>query len=65
MNLSERALRLRIDTAAALNLPMVRMLPGPVVRVFEEQAAVLAELAEQVRRLELLMDLGGADDHEG
>lgn len=52
MNLSERALKLKFDTAAALNAPMAKMLPGPVVRIIEEQAAILAELAEAVRRLE-------------
>lgn len=52
MNLSERALKLKYDTAAALNSPMAKMLPGPVVHIIEEQAAILAELAEAVRRME-------------
>jgi hypothetical protein len=52
MNLSERALKLKYDTFAALNAPMAKILPGPVVRIIEEQAAILAELAEAVRQLE-------------
>lgn len=50
-NLSERALRLKYDTAAALNAPMARLLPGPVVKIIEEQAAIIAEMAEALRQI--------------
>jgi hypothetical protein len=62
MNLSERALHLKFDTVEALAAPMARLLPGPVMRIVKEQAEVLAALAEQVRRLECLIDVGEADE---
>lgn len=61
MDLSQRALLLKYNTTAALNSPMARMLPGPVVKIIEDQAAIIAEMAEAIRQLAGLLDLDEGD----
>lgn len=65
LSVAERALKLKYDTTAALNAPMARILPGAVIAIIEDQAAIIAALAEQVRRLEHMMDLGDCDEQAG
>ena len=58
MNTAQRALRLKMNTYAALSSGAARFLPPAVLSLIEEQAAVVAQLAHDVHRLESLMDIG-------
>ena len=63
MDIAQRALRLKYNTWEALNSPMARLLPAPVLELFAEQAAVIAEMAESIRLLAGMMDLDAEDEH--
>ncbi len=64
MDIVKRALSLKYDTAAALSSPMARMLPWAVIRIIEEQAELVADLAEVVVKLQVRMDMGECDEPE-
>lgn len=49
--LSERALRLKLDVSSVLNHPSARILPAAVVRLIDEQASIVAALAAEVHDL--------------
>lgn len=58
LNLAERAMRLKNDAEAILKSPLARLLPAPAVEILGRQAAITAELAISVRRIEDLLDMG-------
>jgi hypothetical protein len=64
MNLEKRAAGLNVQTLAALDAPMARVLPVAVRSILARQAALIADLCIVVERLEQLIDLGIDEDDE-
>jgi hypothetical protein len=62
VELELRAETLEVQTLAALDAPMARILPEAVRGILARQADLIRDMARAIERLESLIDIGDAAD---